>query len=769
MSRPPTPAGRRYPMCRVLLGVVFISFALPGSARAQGVDLVPGCRIVPDPPGLQMAPVADPARPGASRLFASGNVVIQCDRFQITADEVEYFTDTATVHLRGHVQLDQTGMRIYAERADLDRRTQRATFYNVHGTAQTTAAKPQKDLFGGMEPDVTFWADEFSKTGEDRFEVKHGGFTSCVQATPRWSLTGTSGTFVRDSHITFWNAVLKVKDVPVFYGPFIYYPINKEDRSTGFLMPSFGSSSVRGFTVSSAFFWAIDRSQDATLFHDYMKKAGSGYGAQYRFVSSPGSSGDLRVYTLGQRAQGAAGSNAAVAVRRTYDVSGRLYQALPHGFQFSGHANYFTDVTTQQLYQQNVLDLSRGQRTISATLTGNRGRYRLSADAARADVFTGAATAQRGGYAPRLALSMAEAPIGRSPVYFGASGESAYIVNQGNIADASTNRSLWRFDATPTVRWPMSTLSFLSVTTVASWRVTEWLESLDPATLEQRSRPLARQLFNLHTRIVGPVFARVWQPARSGYADRVKHLVEPNLTVQWYSPFSRRAEVVQLDGVDSIVGGTATYTYGLTNRILIRPRSASGSAAVREMLSLDVLQSYYTNSQAAAVDPQYASAASSTFSPVQITLATRPVDALTAQFRMDIDPDFRVPRTLGASAGLTRRTLQWSAGWTKRQYIPGLPGFNDPALADHFLNTTTTYRTTDGRLGGAYSLSYDVRRQVLVQQRIVGSYNSQCCGVSVDYQVFDLSHLGRRNRTFNFAFTLAGLGSFANPLGSFGK
>ena len=33
------------------------------------------------------------------------------------------------------------------------------------------------------------------------------------------------------------NAVVEVKDVPVFYLPMLYYPIQEDDRATGFLMP----------------------------------------------------------------------------------------------------------------------------------------------------------------------------------------------------------------------------------------------------------------------------------------------------------------------------------------------------------------------------------------------------------------------------------------------------------------------------------------------------------------------------------------------------
>ena len=87
------------------------------------------------------------------------------------------------------------------------------------------------------------------------------------------------------------NMVLKVKDVPVFYLPALYYPINKDDRATGFLMPIYGSSTIRGQTLNNAFFWAINRSQDATLYHSFYSKTGQSFGGDIATSSRRGRRG----------------------------------------------------------------------------------------------------------------------------------------------------------------------------------------------------------------------------------------------------------------------------------------------------------------------------------------------------------------------------------------------------------------------------------------------------------------------------------------------
>ena len=89
--------------------------------------------------------------------------------------------------------------------------------------------------------------------------------------------------------------------MPVLYLPYMYYPLKKDDRATGFLIPTYSSSGVRGQGLSNAFFWAIDRSQDATLYYDWFSKAGQGAGADYRYVAAPGSQGDARFYMLDEK------------------------------------------------------------------------------------------------------------------------------------------------------------------------------------------------------------------------------------------------------------------------------------------------------------------------------------------------------------------------------------------------------------------------------------------------------------------------------------
>jgi hypothetical protein len=318
-----------------------------------------------------------------------------------------------------------------------------------------------------------------------------------------------------------------------------------------------------------------------------------------------------------------------------------------------------------------------------------------------------------------------------------------------------------------------------------SWRLTRWLETYDPATGQQVPIALTRQLMTFSAKLTGPVFSRVFDTPHNGYAERFKHVIEPTFSVDRTTPFTAFDSVVKNDSVDTLVGGDTSIAYGIANRLLAR-RKARGAPAgspgiVREIVSVTIGQTYHSNSLATGYDTQYQSNSTtpgtttpvpSPFTPLQIRAIARPTDEASAQFTMEIDPKYRAVRTLNGQGSLQSLHAQVTAGWSKRQYIPGLVGFDNPNAADHFINATTTMRTADNRFGGTYGMYYDIKDRSFINQRIVAYYNSQCCGVSFDWQSIStplFSGVGSpSDRRFGVSFTLAGIGSFSNPLGSFG-
>jgi hypothetical protein len=366
-------------------------------------------------------------------------------------------------------------------------------------------------------------------------------------------------------------------------------------------------------------------------------------------------------------------------------------------------------------------------------------------------------------------------------VSFGLNGTSGFLVRQDNLDDPTTNHSLWRTDVLPTISTPLSKLSFLRVTTGASWRFTSWSESGTAAGPTQPNLPvpITRQLFTAQVSVVGPSLTRVYRPKPNGYADGFMHRIDPFYNLSWNSPFHDAVRIVQLDtSVDGLVGGTASMDYGVRTTLLAKrwTNGPGSDTSTKTILGASISQSYFSNLLAAAygqgdsASGLYNAPAASPFSPVALNVTGQPFDYANVGFTTRYDTHFHTLREYGVSGGLSRPLVQLNAGWNKKSFIPGLPGYDTPDSATDYLNVNAHLTHPNKHFGGSYAANLDLKFSRFLQQRYLLYYNSQCCGISFDYQTVGAGAGPGlpADRRFGFSFSLAGIGSFANPFGSFG-
>ncbi|HWW88823.1 MAG TPA: hypothetical protein VNZ26_34760, partial [Vicinamibacterales bacterium] len=196
-----------------------------------------------------------------------GKVELERGDVKVYADYAEAFTDEDRIILVGNVLFVQGSNRISADKASFNTKTRLGTFYHATGMSTVKPPKPPPPRPGAMAPPpmsteetvVYFFGDTVEKIGTKKYKIVNGGFTTCVQPTPRWDLHADT-VILNIDHYTFLSqAVMTVKGVPMLYTPLLIYPTKSEDRATGFLLPTYGSSSLRGSSIHNAFFWAIDR------------------------------------------------------------------------------------------------------------------------------------------------------------------------------------------------------------------------------------------------------------------------------------------------------------------------------------------------------------------------------------------------------------------------------------------------------------------------------------------------------------------------------
>jgi LPS-assembly protein len=704
---------------------------------------------------------------------------------KIYADDVWAYTGSNKAIATGNVVFAQGNNRISAERAEFDTETRLGTFYNAWGLASVKPAPPSARPGGiappamtGQDTVVYFFGEKIEKIGPKKYKITNGGFSTCVQPTPRWDLNAGTVILNVDHYTLLKQAVLRVKGVPLLYLPILYYPTKREDRATGFLIPTYGSSSLRGQSIHDAFFWAINRSQDATVLHDWFSKTGQGVGGEYRYNAGLGD-GDFRTYMLDQHAATYTqpdGKVLTTSPSRSYEVRGGANQLLPGNIRARTNINYFSSIVTSQTFNTNIYDASRNQRSFGGNLVGAWGTYAMNATLDHSEYFYNLTDSVLSGSWPRVSFTRNERPILNSPAYFSVTTEYARMLRDSKTADIEVNTGLSRFDVSPQLRYPFKKWQWFTVNSTLNWRNTYYTRSLEP-TGDPTVPPsklvnvgLNRPVFSFGSQIVGPVFNRVWDTPDNGYAEKFKHTIEPFIVVDRTASVDNFDRIVQFDGIDSFVGGTR-YTYGLNNRFYAKRKLAPGQPAqAREIVSVEVSQSYYTDQRASLYDRQYQSTPNYTqpvhFSPISLSVRAVPTNDINATVRAEFDSQYKQLRTISAQGTYSwTQRLQASGGWSKKAFIEKLAYFNDRNFLDHYINGSATMHTKDNRFGGIYAFNFDVLHTAMQQQRISAFYNAQCCGLAFEYQTYNygvgsLSPIPADHRFF-LSFTLAGLGNFS--------
>jgi LPS-assembly protein len=708
-----------------------------------------------------------------------GAVEIEQGDTKLYADEVEILDEERTV-ARGNVVLTQANNRIAADRAEFNTRTKLGTFYNASGIANVQPPRSSPAAGGivvpqiaGQETDVYFFGEKIEKIGFKKYRISNGGFSTCVQPTPRWDLSAGTIVLNVDNYTLLRNAILSVKGVPMFYLPLMYYPTKEEERATGFLIPTYGMSTVRGQSISNAFFWAINRSHDATLMHDWYSTTGQGVGTEYRYNLGGGSDGSFDAYMLDEHQAAYVQPNGSVREQpgtRSYDVNGGANHILPGNFRARARVDYFSSITTNQTFNMNINDASRNVRSYGANIVGAWRSYSVNGTFDRNEWFNTTTSSGVTGSSPRISVSRNERPLfTTSPVYFAVSGEAAHLDRQTKSGDiVLDDRSLARLDITPTIRYPFKRWQFFTVNTSVSWRDTYYTRSYAPGSQIVIDDNLNRRYYTVSAQAVGPVFTRVWNTPDNAYAERFKHTIEPFITAGRTSNIENFPRVIQIDGTDWAVG-TTRYEYGLNNRFYAKRKIGQTSQA-QEIVNVEIRQSYYTNALASQLDPRYntsnVGSTASNFSAIALGARVTPTSNVNATLSAEIDSKYLELRTLSLNSGYNwTDRVQTTVGWSRRFLIEDLPGFNDRTRLDHYLNVAANAHTIDNRFGGVYSFNYDVLRSALLQQRMSAFYNAQCCGIAFEYQRYNFagvpSFVVPSDHRFFLSFTLAGLGNFS--------
>ena len=228
------------------------------------------------------------------------------------------------------------------------------------------------------------------------------------------------------------------------------------------------------------------------------------------------------------------------------------------------------------------------------------------------------------------------------------------------------------------------------------------------------------------------------------FADRLKHVIEPNFSIQHITDFENLSRVVTAaSSYDYVIpdvdanqlradqpDSRAQDAGRSARRVTPRARRASWSAC-------QITQSYYTDPQASRYDNSYQSSSYIAVSPGEQLFAGRAhgadgADDAHHRRRCGSSTTIRPGRfsSFSATGNSNYRAAQVAVGWSTRTYSSTVQGERAERV-EHARPSRT------GRRAARYLMNWDIARGYIIQQRWTGFYNAQCCGLTIEYQQYN--------------------------------
>ncbi len=524
-----------------------------------------------------------------------GNAEVDFRKLVLRADEATYDDSTGEATASGHVTLDggPYDEHIVASHGQYNVRTETGKFYDVIGTSGvrfhgTNVALTSSNPF-------TFTGKIVEKTAPDVYVLYHGMVTSCKLPHPKWTLNAERIVVDLGAKARAYNSTFRIEKVPVFYLPYADHPAEQLGRESGFLLPAVGNSSLKGLILGDAFYWAINRSMDATAGAEYFSRRGWAQHGDWRFRPSQDSYISANYFGVLDRGfvfpTTSGGFEHVDQGGEDVNIGGEA--KFPRGFRGVLSAEYLSSYLFRlawgQSFAQAVNSEVKSAGFLSKSLDGFgfdflTARYQNFQSTTPGDVVTI-------WHAPSFEVSSVDRRIGSTPVYwsFDSAAEGVSRKEPGLAFGGSpelpepfeTNNLVGRFDVNPRASLPLL-LRGWTLRPEFGLRETYYTERQQPNpgfTASSNVLPFlpAEQDINRNAAEVSfeirpPSLVRIFDRPIGG--RKFKHVIEPRLVYRYVTGVDNFANIIRFDYRD-ILSDTNELEYAVIQRLYVKPSSES--------------------------------------------------------------------------------------------------------------------------------------------------------------------------------------------------
>ena len=731
---------------------------------------------------------------------------VQTSEMSISADEIDFNSDTHWAYARGHVRLEhyKTGDIINAQKGEFNIETDEGRFYDVTGTAPP---KLMTNPFALTTTNPFYFQANWVDRIKNRYILHHGFVTDCKVPKPWWVFEAPTFDIVPGDRALARSAVFRLKNIPILYLPYFRRPLGRNPRQSGFLTPNFGHTSLFGYVYGLGYYWAMSRSYDMTGVVQYYSQRGPAF--QYDFRGKPNALSDFNFNLYSVDDNGIKnGNNPPIKQGGTqFEFTGRT-QVL--GFTGRIDFNYLSSYLFREAFsytfasaiQSEVYSLGFLQRHFEAD------RYVLNFVGERDQLFE--AITPYGSRPNQVVVqklpsvefsgrdqNLVHGPV---PVWFSFDTSAALLTREEPIYSTNPGNGLPNIGGVPvgvlsagamgrmTVSPRVSTafrfaefslvpsLNFGAAGYTNSYEVNSSTYTaaapLNPINnVQLTGDTLFRKDadFTLDLRL--PTLEKIYvPPAWLHLGPKLKHVIETDATYEYVTGINEFQKIIHFDETD-ILSNTNQLTLSLTNRLYRKDRNGK----VSEILNWRISQARYFDPTfggavlsgtpgVGARNVVYAAAELTPFtfldgprnySPVVSYLNVSPYPFLSFNWRADYDPlrGKIVAQTYGVSVRYTKYFASVSdSALTTAPVL--LPQANQITYSGGYGSNNRTGWNIAGLV------DYDRISGRRLYDLIQTSYNTNCCGFSFQLRQFNL---GIRNENqYLFSFSVANLGTFGS-------
>jgi LPS-assembly protein len=687
---------------------------------------------------------------GQEVCLFTGNVKVFYQDVALACDEMLYNNRTKDLVAKGSVVVDQGPSRFTAGELHYNLATKTGLFL---------------DATGFVAPMYTFSGESIEKLDETHYRIDRAVFTTCEDDTahPPWSFHLKKAHLEVEGFGRFTSTAIKIQGVPVFYLPYIVWPIKRE-RSPGLLMPSFGYSDRFGGYLGLPVYFPLGRSWDTTFVFEYFSEGFYGIGNELRWAPVADSAGLLDLYSIYDKAN----------AEWQWRVNGRHDQADVLGFRLQAQLENVSDPDFFQDFDRSFEANTRRDVYTYLYLTKSRGPYSLNLSADhRRTFFTFTDPDLPAGdpdktstydtalaRLPEAELRVRSTRLGGTDLYWNlVSSLNLFYVDKRTPKDERDDTGLvgtyWRGDVFPTLNYTLPGPPWLTVTPRIGGRYTyytaRYSSPTTPATPTTLiDEPIDRAFVAGGIDIGGPSVSRVFTTPRWGFA-KFKHLIEPRVSYAYLQGIGEETTQIPIaDEVDSTPLDNRVRV-SLANRLFGRSEKSLSST---ELGSFELIQEYSFSRPLSYGEGGETSGLGPLVGALRVTPS--PGTGLDARASYDLLNDNLASISLTGTGrtGLGTAGLTWYAGYNP---ITGDRVSSQARALLSFLKPGLPISATA-------HIAYDLENGELQQQRYQVGWKGSCWSVSAEYR--DLKIGLYPTRDFRILIELKGIGGLPEIRGS---